>query len=174
MTTPAATRELVRWMRSHGWTREDTARVAEVSTRTISRVANRKRITPAQAKLIRELRDEGYTINSVAARVGVGATTVRKIAPGRPGKVPVAPLRDAFLGSRLNASVVARRLGWQDRRGRADGSRVKRTLGIRPDSTHRAGSVRTWVDAETVRMIAEAIGVSPWAVLPDERAVDGD
>jgi len=156
-------------MRTNGWSRQDTARVAEISERTVSRVINRRQMTPAQIKLIRELRGEGYTLNYVACRMGISAATVRRYAPGRPGKVPVAPLREAFLASGVPAYEVARRIDWTSK-GAPDSSRVQRTLGIKPDSTHKTGSVRTWVDAETVRLIAEAIGVSPWAVLPEEES----
>jgi hypothetical protein len=118
---------------------------------------------------IRSLRYlDGMAARTVAELVGVSNWTVLRYAPGRPGKVPVAPLREAFGWSPLTAADVARDLGWWDSSGSADASRVKRTLGINLDSAHGHRSRRTMIDAETARLIAEAIGVSPWSILPDD------
>lgn len=117
---------------------------------------------------IRELRVDGYTYRQVARIVGCGFTTIRRYAPGRIGKVPVAPLREAFLRSPMTAAEVARDLGWWAGKD-ADSARVKRTLGLR-DDCNGAGrhSRRTVADAETVRLIAEVIGVPWWSVMPDD------
>lgn len=127
-------------------------------------------LTGGQVKRIRELRADGFSGRRVAELVGVCVTTVYKIAPGRVGKVPVAPTREAFLRSGLPASEVARRLGWHS--GHAtDASRVLRTLGLR-DTANGSGvrTRRTVADAEVVGQIAEAIGLMPWEVMPDEDA----
>jgi len=117
---------------------------------------------------IRSLRyQDGYTCRQVAAMIGCSESTINKIAPGRPGKVPVAPLREAFLASPVTAPEVARSLGWW-LYGSADGSRVKRTLGINLETTHGRRIRRTLADAEVVQLIAEAIGVAPWSVMPDD------
>lgn len=116
---------------------------------------------------------DGLTIPKTAEQLGLCEWTVRKYAPGRPGKVPVAPLRKAFLASPMTAGDVARELGWWNRAiNRPDSSRVRHTLGLIVDN-NGAGrrSYRTVTDAETVRLIAEAIGISPWSVLPDDEDV---
>ena len=120
---------------------------------------------------IRELRYlDGLTAKRVAEMLGVGKWTVLHYAPGRPGKVAVAPLREAFLTSAVTAGDVARHMGWFDSKGSVDTSRVRRTLGLQDDVSGSDGRIsrRTLVDAETVMLIAEAIGVSPWSVLPEE------
>jgi hypothetical protein len=118
---------------------------------------------------IRRLRlRDGLPTRAVADMLGMSAGNVRNYAPGRPGKVPVAPLRAAFDASPVTASDVARHLEWWDGRSKADSSRVKRTLGINRDSSHGYRSRRTLIDAETAMLIAEAIGISPWSILPDE------
>jgi len=123
---------------------------------------------------MQRMRADGYTTVEVADIFDCCPETVRYYAPGRPGKVPVASLREAFLASSITAAEVARRIGWihsrDDGRSYADSARVKRTLGILPDISGSTGrqSWRTLTDAETVERIAYAIGISPWSVLPDE------
>jgi hypothetical protein len=129
-------------------------------------------LAPERVARIRELRADGYTCPRVAAIVGCSELTVWRYAPGRIGKVPVAPLREAFLASSMTAADVARELGWWESKG-ADSSRVKRTLGLIKQTTVdrfgiRRRNFRTLVDAETVQLIAEAIGVAPWSVMPDD------
>lgn len=82
--------------------------------------------------------------------------------------VPVAPLRLAFLASGKSAVQVARAAGWWDGTS-GDSSRVKRTLGLLP-TVNGAGhrQWRTRVDIDTVELLAGAIGVAPWEVLPDD------
>lgn len=125
-------------------------------------------LTPEQVAQIRELRTDGLTCREVAGIVGCDRVTVQKYAPGRPGKVPVAPLREAFLASGHTAADVARELGWWTH-GIGDGSRVRRTLGLVP-TTNGAGrrSYRTFVDAETVERIADALGLMAWEVMPQD------
>lgn len=79
-----------------------------------------------------------------------------------------APLRDAFVASRLSAGAIARELGWFYSRGgglHADTARVKRTLGLL-DDVSRAGhrTTRRRVDIETVGRIADAMGLGRWEV----------
>lgn len=129
------------------------------------------RLTMAHVERIRELRYmDGLSLAATARVVGCSSATVQKRAPGRPGKVPVAPLRKAFLASRMTAADVARGMGWfQGRDSLADTGRVRRTLGLIDDVSSTGNrSRRINVDAETVMLMAEIIGVSPWSVLPDE------
>jgi predicted transcriptional regulator len=127
-----------------------------------------------RANLIRALRADGYTANEVAEFLGCSKSTVLCYAPGRLGKVPIAPLREAFLASPATAADIARELGWWDVKRCADSARVKRTLGLLPDfgkpsnGNGRPRSYRTLVDAEIVALIAEAIGVAPWSVMPED------
>jgi transcriptional regulator with XRE-family HTH domain len=129
--------------------------------------APRQWLPPEQIETIKRLRAEGRTMRYTAAATGVSTSTVALYAPGRHGKVPNAPLREAFKVSPLSATDVARSLGWWDR-GCPDGSRVKRALGLQHENGPRYHTYRKLVDAETVMQMAEAIGVSPWAVLPEE------
>lgn len=125
-------------------------------------------VTHRERAQIRTLRyEDGLTAEQVGQIMGRHEWTIRRHAPGRPGKVPVAPLREAFLASSVTAADVARSLEWWCS-GRVDTSRVKRTLGIYPDKVRGRVFHRTVTDAETVMRIAEAIGISPWSVLPDE------
>jgi transcriptional regulator with XRE-family HTH domain len=126
-----------------------------------------RKLTARQIARIRRLRyEDGLSSGQVAAIIGCSPSTVLNHAPGRPGKVPVAPLREAFLRSGVTAASVAFTLGWMER-GKRDGARVKRTLGILDDINHGHPSRRTMVDAEIVMLIADAIGVGAWEVLPD-------
>lgn len=47
------------------------------------------------------------------------------------GRVPVEPFREAFERSDMSATEVALRAGWTSR-GRPEGGRVTRHLGLRP------------------------------------------
>lgn len=122
-------------------------------------------LSVAQVELIRELRYmDGWTAPAVALVVGCSAVTVRHRAPGRPGKIDNTLLRKAFEGSGKSASEVARRMGWVHK-GKADVSRVRRTLGLAADIDRHGGrSFRRMIDAETAALMAEAIGVMPWEV----------
>jgi hypothetical protein len=107
-----------------------------------------------------------------------GQNGERVIRYGR-GEVDVAPLRDAFLqldpaprpgrgGSvpKDAAVVVAARLGWVDR-GRADGVRVRRVLGLRPYHSRSSRSpwhqrrLRETVTREMAVRVCEAMGYDP-------------
>jgi hypothetical protein len=119
--------------------------------------------------LIRELRyGDGLSTPVVAQAVGCCLRTVTEHAPGYIGKVPNEPLRQAFLASRVTAVEVARDLGW--RAGpRADSSRVKRTLGLLDEISRHGGKRyrRRLIDWETASLIADAIDVPRWEVVPD-------
>jgi hypothetical protein len=131
------------------------------------------KLTEFQVRRIRELRADGYTQRQVADMVGCSTSPVAKYAPGRVGKVPVAPVREAFLASGRTAVDVARRAGWMYTRSSgltvADGSLVKRSLGLLDDSSGGTGrrSRRKVMDAEMAATLAEAIGVAPWEVIED-------
>lgn len=118
---------------------------------------------------IRELRyGDGLTREATAALVGRSPWTVGRYAPGRPGKVDNAALREAFERSGLTVAEVARRMNWwwvrNDGHLNADGSRVKRTLGLLDDLNRCGRSRRRLIDAETAGLLAEAIGVMSWEV----------
>lgn len=125
-------------------------------------------MTTTDVARIRELRYmDGLSGPAVAKIVGCSTSTVRKYAPGQPGKVPNDKLRAAFVASGLSASEVARRVGWWA--GSADGARVKRALGLLPTTNGRGRrQIRRLIDAEMAGMLAEAIGVEPWEVMPDD------
>jgi hypothetical protein len=126
-----------------------------------------RKLTARQVARIRRLRyEDGLSGPQVAALIGCNPATVTAYAPGRPGKVPVAPLREAFLRSGVTAGQVATELDWLDR-GSPDASRVNRALGITDTISHGRRHLRSMVDAEIVMLIADAIGVGAWEVLPD-------
>lgn len=126
----------------------------------------------ARARELRYL--DGLTVSQTAVLTGRNIDCVRRYAPGRPGKVDNALLREAFVASRKKAADVARTVGWLCSKddGRwvyGDGSRVKRTLGILPTVAGHGGSqFRRMIDAEVAEILAEAIGVAPWEVMPIE------
>jgi hypothetical protein len=125
-------------------------------------------LTEWQVARIKRMRADGLPSPEVAAVVGCSDSTVRKHAPGYPGKVPNDRLREAFLASRRSAADVARALGWESGNG-ADTGRVRRTLGLLDDiSRTGARHRRRLIDWETGSLIAEAIGVMPWEVLDDD------
>lgn len=84
-----------------------------------------------------------------------------------PGKVPVAPIREAFERSGKGYQEVAAALGWYDALERPDGSRLRRRLGAGPQSFHRRkdGTRGTYttehLGAELASIICDAIGVMP-------------
>src|SRR4051812_28234305 len=121
---------LIRELRADGYTLAEVADVVGCSDRTVQRYA--PGYVSKLSSPIRELRADGYTATATAEIVGCSATTVKHYAPGRIGKVPVAPLREAFLASPLTAADVARELGWWAGKD-ADVSRVRRTLGLLDD-----------------------------------------
>lgn len=132
------------------------------------------RLTTLDIKRIKRLRyRDGLTIEQTAQAIGCGITTIKQYAPGHIGKVPNDKLRAAFEKSGQTAADVARRMGWMCRLGNggtcADVTRVKRTLGLLPEVNgkgHR--STRRLIDAETAGLMAEAIGLMAWEVMPDD------
>ena len=128
--------------------------------------ARYQRLTAREIARIKELRYmDGMTQEEIARQVGCALTTVRRHAPGRPGKIDNAKLRLAFLMSGCSAPFVARELDWKAGKDKWDGSRVRRTLGLIEDVNGRGKrSRRVMIDAEHAQLIAEAIGVAPWSV----------
>jgi hypothetical protein len=115
---------------------------------------------------IRELRYmDGLSCPQVAILMGCHEETVRRIAPGYPGKIDNTRLREAFLASGCTAHEVALQLGWYAGK-KPDGTTVKRTLGlVETIGGHRRyRQYRCLIDAETAALIADAIGVAPWSV----------
>jgi hypothetical protein len=81
-------------------------------------------------------------------------------------RVPVAPLREAFLASGLTLSQVCYRLGWTCPHGRyvvADTSRLQRSLGMRALS-QPGRYTNHHIGYEHATRIARAIGVEPYEV----------
>lgn len=133
------------------------------------------KLTTRDVARIRELRyRDGLTQVEVARRIGCCYKTVAVYAPGVPWRVDNAKLRAAFERSGRTASEVARHMGWWCANGSgsgwADVSRVRRTLGLLHDVSSRTGrrSTRQLIDAETAALMAEAIGVMPWEVMPGD------
>jgi hypothetical protein len=127
------------------------------------------RLSELQVARIKRMRADGHTAKETAEALGCSSWTVLRVAPGHPGKVPNDRLRDAFLASDRTAADVARSLGWLDKRGKAESSRVLRTLGLKDDVSGRGTrSRRRLIDWETGSLIAEAIGVGPWEVFDDD------
>lgn len=119
-----------------------------------------------EIRIIKRLRyDFGYTLDQTAELVGRNRDTVRRVAPGRPGKIDNTLMREAFLASGVSASELARRLGWgwdkDDSYWAPDISRVRRTLGINQDTGNGYRSYRTDVDASVVVQMCEALGIPP-------------
>ena len=123
---------------------------------------------------IRELRyQDGLSCPVVAQMVGCSESTVRYYAPGQPGKVPNDLLRAAFETSPMTAAELARAMGWWAPNGPypevGDSSRVKRSLGLQVDvNGNGKRSVRTMIDAEMAGLMAEALGLGAWEIMPDE------
>lgn len=99
----------------------------------------------------------------------------RAVAARRNREVDLAPLREAFEVSGRSAADVARAMGWFctnkfGGRGKpqtvADGPRVRRALGLRPEQT-KAGyppALRQRCSYEMAVRLAHAIGVDPHEV----------
>lgn len=132
-------------------------------------------LTAETVERVREARYmDGLTIAETMRVSGVSAWAVNKYAPGRPGKVPVGPVREVFLASGVSACAVAADLGWLVK-GSGDSSRLRRRLGINREvwghgDKRGFGFART-IDAEVAGLIAEACGQPAWSVLPDEDEV---
>jgi hypothetical protein len=124
-----------------------------------------------QIERIRELRYmDGLSGPAVGAIVGYSPQHVRYLAPGRPGKIDNARLREAFRQSQRTATSVAWEIGWRcpDKRKtsgeKGDGSRLRRQLGLADDVDRDGRRRRRVIDAEHAALISTAIGVAPWSI----------
>ena len=79
----------------------------------------------------------------------------------RVDRVPVAPLREAYLRSGLRLSDVARAAGWMNPDGHADTSRVARRLGLVPWASRGTATVAQAVNYETAVVLVRALGHDP-------------
>lgn len=130
------------------------------------------RVSGSDVAAIRELRYiDGLTLWQVSARTGLSPQVIQYHAPGRPGKIDNASIRDAFVASTVTPTTIARALGWTfvDRSGcsKPDVTRLKRTLGIVDTVGGHHGQYRQrrrMIDAETAGLIAEALGLQRWEV----------
>jgi hypothetical protein len=126
-----------------------------------------KNLDAGEIRIIKRLRyDFGYTREATAELVGRSVHTVGRVAPGRPGKIDNTLMRDAFLASGASAPDLARRLGWGYEKDQAywapDSSRVKRILGINPDSNGNGDRYfRKDMDADIAVRMCEALGIPP-------------
>lgn len=83
------------------------------------------------------------------------------------GDVPVAPLRDAFERSGITSIELAKRLGWftGGNDPKPDGSRVVRTLGIKPSGKGSKPVTRSLEDKmvsyDNAVLLADALGLDP-------------
>ena len=132
-------------------------------------------LTPEVVEQIRELRYmDGLPCHLVVASLGVCDLTVRKYAPGYPGKVSNVKVRALFEQSPLSEVEVARRMGWRKKSGpprrveAGDGVRVLRALGLYEDRSRGYRSFRSMIDAEVAGDLAEAMGYGRWEALPDD------
>lgn len=133
-------------------------------------------VREAERERMRELRYvDGLSAREVAKILGRSERTVLNHAPGKPGKIPVAPVREAFLRSGISAADLARKLGWTypvRRMGpaymAADTGRVRRALGINEGTTTMNGRryrcTAQTIDAEIAERIADALGIARWEV----------
>jgi hypothetical protein len=132
---------------------------------------------------VRELVAAGMTRREAAREVGCSVSTAQRYAVGLPRNladrptayknygVPIAPLREAFLRSGLTPSIVCYRLGWECKRSygtQADTTRLKRALGLLPESDKGRPRLRQRIGTDRAERIAEAIGVAYWELWPDE------
>jgi hypothetical protein len=84
---------------------------------------------------------------------------------GKPGRIPVGPFREAFESSEMTLADVARRLDWYDSRGDADGSRLSRVLGLRPQQNNsRTPRKREWLSYDNAERLCDALGLDYWQV----------
>lgn len=126
------------------------ARARVIAECNASTTATLGGLTPRQRLLfVSALRDEHPTARELA-RASVRSAPQMEIAVG--------PLREAFERSGKTATEVARALGWTDR-GRADGPRVRRALGLRLYWSDGKAKFRQRCSWDTAEALAEAIGV---------------
>lgn len=88
---------------------------------------------------------------------------MRPANSGNPGVVPVEVVREAMERVGLTPGELAVRLGWSDRNGRPDVSRVRRALGLADITQKSPGSAKRnkTVRYETAVKMAEALGYYP-------------
>lgn len=109
-------------------------------------------LTKRQINRIQRLRENGLTIKETMAQTGHSSKTVCKYAPGHINRIPVGPIRDVVLLSKLENqltwSIMAITLwGRQSHNNRGDTTRLQRLLGVKPYSPSTKGTHRT---AETI------------------------
>lgn len=114
----------------------------------------------------REIAEElGYahkTIWDVATRLRSQGVDIPRQAPSA-GRIPVEPFKRRFQGlaeQGTTAADIARRLDWTTKGGGADGPRLTRTLGLRPDGA----SYRQKLTYDMAERLAEALGLDLWEV----------
>jgi hypothetical protein len=80
-----------------------------------------------------------------------------------PDRIPNAPMREAFVASRMTSSELARELGWQSPSGKYDTTMVMRTLGLHNSRNVLNGKVYTsanrTMDIDNARLMCRALGV---------------
>jgi hypothetical protein len=64
----------------------------------------------------------------------------------------------------MTPGEVARRLGWYDGAGRADGPRVSRALGLRPYVCDGRYIRRQRIQGSNAAALCRALGCDPWEV----------
>ena len=79
-------------------------------------------------------------------------------------QVDIGPLRDAFLHSGLSASEVCCWLEWYRSDGGPDTSRLRRTLGLLPITSHGRSVCAQRIGIDRAALIADALSVDPWEV----------
>lgn len=133
-------------------------------------------LTTLDIKRIRQLRyQDGLSAHATAKHIGCSMHTVWRYAPGRPGKIPNDKLRAAFLESNVTAAELCRQVGWTyqcDGRDKANSAALKRTLGILSSRNPSGGRCyRHMIDAEMASVLAEALGLMAWEIMPDEERI---
>lgn len=107
------------------------------------------------------------TQRELAERYGVSPSAIAKLVSGRSwngDRIPVEPLREAVQRSGMSAYHIARELGWMRRMTsygrvvtRPDDGRVRRDLGMRPDT---CGPL-THIDRNKAERICQIINAAP-------------
>lgn len=100
---------------------------------------------------------EGLTLPALAEEF---ERPVDSVQTGRLAAVPVKPFRDYFLALGISQCELARRMGWM----RPNIDKVRRTLGLRPDSNSRDGvraEPRKLVTYRTAERLMVAMNADP-------------
>lgn len=145
----------------------ETARLVGCSGSLVTKYAPRHgRVTREERREILRLRYvEHWSTARVARHVGRCEGTVKRIAPGRVGKVDNTSLREAVVRvvgrGEVSWGEIARRMGWVN--GRADTPRVKKTLGLVPTPNGHGypPSIRVLVGVDTAVRLLDAVGLDP-------------